>query len=71
MTVAITEAAITHIPFIAVKIMTRNAAHRLKTESMTTKIMTKERHAPVRKRANMYREAVWMISTMSVRSEGS
>jgi len=71
MTVAITEAPITHIPLIAVKIMTKNAVQRLKTESRTMNIMTKERHAPVRKRANIYKEAVWMISTMSVRSEGN
>jgi len=53
MTVAMIEAAITQMPLIAVKIMTRKAVQRLNTERRTMKIITNERQAPVRKRANM------------------
>lgn len=71
MTVAMTEAAITQIPLSAVRIMIKKAVQRLKTDRRTTKIMTKDRHAPVRKSANMYRDAVWMMLIMSVSSAGS
>jgi len=68
--VAITLAAHTTIAFSAVRSITRKATQRLDTDSKTTNIMTNDRHVPARKSPNIHCEAICMMLSISLTSDG-